>query len=285
MGRQRRRRPDRTTPSDPPVGVPTGVGVVRVADDPARPRVSLLAIDQHVHGAVDTGDPTHLALGYLDRLGRLVEVLRPDTDGDPGTIVHLGGGAFALPRALLARARAAGRPVDTQLIMERSKAVIRVAREQLGLRDQPDLIVRSGDARTGIERLGERQALMVVGDAFVGLETPRQLATVEFLDHVRRVLVPGGVYVVNLVDQPPYPVVAAQAATARQVFSTVFVVADRGVANLKDPGNAFLVATDRDIALGELGHRLAVGTHPSAVVRPGRLATLAASARPRHDTD
>ncbi len=263
----------------------TGVGVVRVADDPTRPRVSLLAIDQHVHGAVDTGDPTHLALGYLDRLGRLVEVLRPDTGGEPGTIVHLGGGAFALPRALLARARAAGRPADTQLVMERSRAVIRVAREQLGLRDQPDLVVRSGDARAGIERLGDRQALMVVGDAFVGLETPRQLATVEFLDHVRRVLVPDGVYVVNLVDQPPHPVVAAQAATARAVFDTVFVVADRGVANLRDPGNAFLVATDRDVALGELGHLLAVGAHPSAVVRPGRLTALADSARPRHDSD
>lgn len=259
----------------------TGVGRAVVRAHPRHPGALSLLIDEHVHGVYDPADPARLHVDYQARLLGLLEVLLDRSGvGDAPHVVHLGGGAFALPRALAAR-----RPGVTQQVVERSAAIIRLATEQLDLRAGPGLSVRKGDARAQLSRLGDGVADVVVGDAFVGLETPRHLATVEFCTEVRRVLRPGGWYVVNLVDERPWSVLGAHAATAGEVWPELTAVGSRGVARLVDPGNVMLLAGEAALDHEALGHRLAVGAHPSAVVAPGRLDALARQHRPRHDTD
>lgn len=251
------------------------MGRVEVRTDPRGAGLRTVMIDGQVHGTIDLSDPARLVVDYQARLVDLVIALEPP----PGTAVHLGGGAFAIPRALIARAEGAGRPADPQLVVERSAAIITLARKHLGLRPSPGLVVRKADGRAAIRRLDDRSASLVVGDAFDGPDTPRHLSTVDFLQEVSRVLRPGGRYVVNLVDEPPFGGLAAHFAAAAEVFAQVFAIADRGVARLRDPGNVLLVGTDDPVALGPLGHALAVGAHPSAVITDGRLRALGGRAQ------
>ena len=47
---------------------------------------------------------------------------------------------------------------------------------------------------------------------------PWHLTTTEFLEQIERVLRPGGMYVMNLIDYPPLGFVRAEAATAGRLF-------------------------------------------------------------------
>lgn len=259
--------------------VDTGVGQAVVRPDPRHAGALALVIDGNVHGVVDQADPARLHLDYQARLLALVEVLL-DGLGRAGRVAHLGGGAFAIPRALAAR-----REGVSQVVVERSAAVIKLAQQGLGLRATPDLEVVKGDGRAQLRRIPDGSVDVLVADAFVGLDTPAHMATVEFYEAVARVLAPDGWYVVNLVDEQPWSVLGAHASTAGEVWAGRLAVGSRGVARLVDPGNVLLVAGHGRLDHDTLGHRLAVGAHPSAVVAPGRLDALARLHRPRRDSD
>lgn len=267
-------RRDRPRPA--PVRLETGVGEVELVADPRRPGGRVLMIDGQLHGAVDLDDPAWLGLDYQVRLVAVLEVLLPA--GAAGEVVHLGGGAFGIPRAL-----AAARPGLRHTVVERSGAVIALAERELGVRASGSLRIRRGDARSHLRRLPDGSVAAVVGDAFVGGRTPPHLATVEFAELLGRVLQPGGAYVLNLIDQPPYPVLARHAATLREVFGELAVVLARGAARRHRPDNVLLLAADTPLPTAELASRLAGGTHPSELLSATRLDALAASAAPLHD--
>ncbi len=254
----------------------TGVGVAEVVAD-ASGSGGTLFIDGFIHGHVDPTDPTRLSLDYQARLTTIVLALLPE---GPSSVVHLGGGAFAVPRAI-----AADRPDATQLVIERSAAIIGLAERQLGLRRGGGLVVRKGDARAALARLPDASVDVVVGDAFVGHDTPRHLSTVEFMAEVRRVLRPVGRYVVNIIDEQPWTGLGTQAAAAVAVFEDVAGLGSRGVARLRDPGNVFLVGSASRIPRPRLEHAGAVARHPVALVADGQLLALARRERARHDGD
>lgn len=263
------RRPQRR------VAVDTGVGHAQVVPDPGARSAATLFIDGFVHGRVDPDDPTRLELDYQDRLATVVLALLPPDDA---CIVHLGGGAFAVPRAIRA-----ARPEVGQTVFERSGALIGLARRELGLRPDHRLVVRKGDARAGLSRLPDRAVDLVVGDAFVGHDTPRHLTTAEFFAEVARVVGPDGYFVGNIVDEAPWSRLGVQAAAAAQVFGDIAAASARGVARLRDPGNVFLVATCQRVSRGVLRSAGAVARHPLALVPDGRLRALARQHRPRYD--
>ncbi|MDO9444281.1 MAG: fused MFS/spermidine synthase, partial [Dehalococcoidia bacterium] len=82
-----------------------------------------------------------------------------------------------------------------------------------------------GDARLALPDQPADSADFVVGDAFGGLSVPWHLTTREFMREVDRVLTPGGVYVVNVIDYPPLGFAKAEAATFLEVFEHVAVIA------------------------------------------------------------
>jgi spermidine synthase len=84
---------------------------------------------------------------------------------------------------------------------------------------------RIGDARTEVATSGSDSANFVIGDAFSGISVPWHLTTSEFLDDVAAVLVPNGLYIMNLIDAGHYDLARAEAQTFRAVFGEVAVVA------------------------------------------------------------
>src|SRR4051794_22086146 len=136
-------------------------------------------------------------MDYLHRLATALDVLLPRAG--PADVVHLGGGAFALPRYV-----AATRPLARQEVYELEPALVKLARTHLRLRRSPALRVRVGDARALLERRPPGRADVVVGDVFVGTDIPGHLSEAAFVQVVRRALRPGGVHLLNVVDGPPF---------------------------------------------------------------------------------
>jgi spermidine synthase len=111
----------------------------------------------------------------------------------------------------------------------------------------PDLVIRTGDARLSIRGEPTDAYDVVFGDAFGGLAVPWHLTTVEFLELVRDRLRPGGVYAMNIIDHPPLDFVRAQVATAGTVFSDVALLATGPRLAGGEGGNFMLVASDAPI--------------------------------------
>ncbi|MEE8600420.1 spermidine synthase [Euzebya tangerina] len=255
--------------------VETGVGRAEVVDLGGGER--RLTLDEEIHGQVNLENPTRLAVDYQSRLCQILVALEVPHGG---RVLHIGGGAFAVPRALQVH-----RPDLTQTVVERSGAIIRLAERSLGLRRSPTLVVRKGDGRAAVRRLPDDAVDVVVGDAFVGQQTPPPLMTVEFLTEVRRAVGARGIYVVNIVDEQPWSRLGAHAAAAETVFDHIAAVGSRGVARLVDPGNVFLLASAAPLPAAALRRAGAVHRDPFALVAQGRLTALARSTRPRRDSD
>jgi SAM-dependent methyltransferase len=194
--------------------------------------------------------------------------------GEPARIVHLGGGGFTLPRHI-----AATRPAARQEVYELDPAIVALARAHLRLRSSGGLRIRVGDARALLERRPPESADLVVGDAFTGTDVPAHLATVEFARAVRRVLRPGGHYLLNAIDAPPHEWGRAQAATLAAAFGHVVVFGGREVVRGRRAGNVLYVASDRP---PRLAGRLTGGPYPSEVLDG---AAFAGGARPLKDVE
>ncbi len=188
-----------------------------VVADTARSGGRLLVLDTLRHSYVDLDDPTHLEFDYARNVVDVIAATYPSGALD---VLHIGGGGFTLPRYL-----AATRPGTNSLVLELDPDLVRLARDDLGLQTGPLLDVRTGDARLGITELPDDSRDVVIGDAFGGLAVPWHLTTAEFLDEVNRVLRPGGIYVLNMIDHPPLAFARAEAATLRRVFDEVAIVA------------------------------------------------------------
>lgn len=135
---------------------------------------------------VDLADPRHLEFAYL-RWARLV--LRAFAARE---VLHVGGAACTLARALLAE-----EPASRHEVFEVDQAVVEIARAHLGLRRQPGLKVRIADGREALARRADDSADAAVIDAFVGARVPRHLVTAEALAGCARV---APLTVVNVVD-------------------------------------------------------------------------------------
>ena len=208
-----------------------------VRADPRRASGRLLVLDGVPNSYVDLKDPRHLQLDYARWLAPAL--------GRARDAVFIGGGGFTLPRYL-----AAVRPASRSVVLEVDGELVELARSRLGLGDVPGMRVRTGDARMTLRRERDRSADLVVGDAFGGPVVPWHLTTREFLADVRRVLRPGGVYAINVIDLGPQRLARAEAATLVDSFADVAVVrrprAGGGGRNL------VLLASDRALSPREL---------------------------------
>jgi spermidine synthase len=207
-----------------------------VVPDPDRASGRLLLLDDLRHAYVDLADPRHLEFRYVRQIADVADLMAPAPPA-PLRALHLGGGGFTLPRYLLAT-----RPGSDNLVLEVDRRVVELGRERLGLRTGPGLRVRLGDARVTLRDEPSRSRDLVVGDAFGALAVPWHLTTREFLEEVRRVLRPGGVYAMNLIDQTPNRFARAEAATLAAVFGHVAVAIPRD-----GGGNFVMLASERPL--------------------------------------
>ncbi len=209
-----------------------------------------LILDQLTHAYVDLADPTVIRFGYVQRFA---DAAGPylDTFDRPMDVLHLGGGGFTFPRYLEAT-----RPGARQVVLELDPRVLQVAQEELGFTPSDAISVRVGDARRSIEVLPDDSFDLVVGDAFGGLAVPWHLTTTEFIGEIQRVLRPGGMYVMNLIDYPPLGFVRAEAATARLLFDHVAVLATPAPLAGRGGGNVVLVASAEPLDVAAVTARI-----------------------------
>ena len=236
----------------------------------------LLLVDGQESSYVDLEDPTRLSFAYVRRIGDLVDLHAPV--GEPLHAVHVGGGGFTLPRYI-----AATRPGSRSVVFERDAGLVELAREALGLRTSARMRVRVGDGRELLRALPERSADAVVVDAFDGPLVPAHLTTVEFVRETRRVLRPGGLCVLNIIDIPPLELARAAAATLLAVFGHGAVLAPRRLLRGREGGNVVLAAAGRTLPVDGLRERAAQADQPEDVLAGEELAAFTGGARPLSD--
>jgi len=221
-----------------PCDTETDYHCANVHADPGRPGGRTLVLDDLIHSYVDLDDLGHLALPYARWMADAIAAL----PAGPLEAVYIGGGGFTLPRYVAAK-----RPGSRARVLEVDEELVALARRRLGLRTGPALRVRVGDARVTMREEPTDSADLIIGDAFGGRSVPWHLTTAEFARDIRRVLRPGGLYALNLIDRGELGLLRAEAATLLDVFADVRVVAH---ARDDEPvgGNVVFLASERALA-------------------------------------
>lgn len=255
-----------------PCDVETTYYCARLIPDDLRSGGRMLVLDTLRHSYVDLDDPTHLELRYSRVFADLLATTAPP--GRPLDALHVGGGGFTMPRYV-----AAVRPGSRNLVLEIDGGLVKLARQRLGLVTGEGLQVRVGDARLLVGELGDAGYDVVLGDAFGGLAVPWHLTTLEFAGEIRRVLRPGGVYLLNLIDHPPLRFVRAEVRTLLRVFDHVAVIAPPARVDGEVGGNFVVAASDAPLDGARLAAQIrARGGDEDVLV--GRLAVAFAGGSP-----
>jgi protein-L-isoaspartate O-methyltransferase len=232
--------------------------------DPRRPSGRLLRQADMEASYVDLADPSHLEFDYMRWMRIVLRSARTRR------VLHVGGGACALPRAL-----AAEDPGGRQLVCEVDARVLALAREHLGLRRAPGLRVRHADGRAVIDAQPGASWDAIVIDAFVGALIPRHLITGQAIDGVARV---APLALVNMVDDRSARELRLIAAALRASYPSVWALGDRG-------GNTVLIGSVARLDLGRIAASGAADPSPAAVTVPVELERLVAGTVALRDVD
>jgi spermidine synthase len=228
-----------TGTTDSPCEAETKYHCVKLEADPQRANAYALVLDDTYHSYVALDDPTHLQYDYVRWIANAIDAAFPKDE--PLDVVFVGGGGFTLPRWLLAT-----RPGSQAEVLEVDEELIEFDEERLGLEPTPGLEIEVGDARVGMLSRGDDSADVVVGDAFGNYAVPWHLATTEWIEEVRRVLKPDGLYALNVIDLGSLDLMRAEAATVLDKFKHVRLVTF-GEEERALGGNGVLLASDREI--------------------------------------
>jgi spermidine synthase len=224
---------------DSPCEAETKYHCLNLEADPERPNGYGLLLDDVHHSYVDLDDPTYLEFSYVKWIAKAIRATNPGRQ--PLNAVFVGGGGFTLPRWLLATM-----PGSQAQVLEVDEELVEFDEERLGLRRIPGMKIDVGDARIGMLEIADDSADVVVGDAFGNLAVPWHLATAEWIEEVKRVLKPDGLYTLNVIDLGELDLLRAEAATVLESFDHVVMVT-YGIEGRPFGGNGVLLASDRPI--------------------------------------
>jgi spermidine synthase len=223
--------------------------------DPVRPSGRLLRQGGMDASYVDLADPSHLEFDYMRWLRIVLRAARAHR------VLHVGGGACALARAL-----AAEDPGGRQEVCEVDPDVLALAREHLGLRRTPGLRVRLAEGRAFLARQGPRSWDAVVIDAFVSATVPRRLITVQALTDVARV---APLALVNVVDNRSARDVRAVGAALSIAYPRVWALGARA-------GNTIVAGGRARLALERIAAQAAADPSPARLTAPDAMTLLLA---------
>ncbi len=236
----------------------------------------LLYLGGTAQSHVDLDDPTHLELEYARRLGHVIDLMAPE--GIPLRALHLGGGALSLPRYV-----AVTRPGSRQCVVDNNEDLVALVVERLPLWPGWQVHLEVADARDVLERVGAGTVELLVCDVFAGSRIPAHLTSREFVAAVRRALVDGGTYAVNIADSAPLAFARSQLATVRSAFSDVCVLVEPTVLEGRRFGNLVVVASSGPLPVDGLARRAAADPFPARVLHGTALDALVGDAAPISD--
>jgi hypothetical protein len=213
---------------------------------------------------VDLADVTHLEFDYMRWLRIVLRAAAARR------VLHVGGGACALARAL-----AVEDPGGRQEVCEIDADVLALAREHLGLRRAQGLRIRHRDGRVHLAAQANGSWDAIVIDAFVGVRVPPRLITVEALSDAARV---APLTLINVVDNRSAREVRSAAATMAAAYPRVWTLGNRA-------GNSLVVGckTSGCPDLAVVAARAAADPSPARVTPPERIAQAIASTLPLGD--
>ncbi len=197
----------------------TDFGEAELIPEPERPGCWTLLINGLPQSHVDLPHPRRLHFDYLRWLGYVIDAAAPPAH--PLRVLHLGGGALALPRFT-----AATRPGSTQLVVEHDAALMSLVRRVLPLPERSGVRVRHAEARETVAAMAPARFDLVVADYPA---IPAGLG-----DQIARLLRPGGHYAANLLGRAK--------ALAPAGFHDACLIADPNVLRGRRDGNVVLAA-------------------------------------------
>ena len=221
-----------------------------------------LVVDGTPQSHVSLDDPSQLFFEYVQRMGHVIDQLR--TPGEPITAIHLGAGAFTIPRYIHAT-----RPGSRQQVIELEMDLVDLVREHLPLPKDAQIRLRHGDARETLKKLPDGlkgAADLVVVDVFSGARTPAHVTSIEFYTELAEFLAPAGVVLVNVADGPGLAFARSQASTLQTVLGNVAALAETQILKGRRFGNVVMVASKTALPTEWMPRLLAGGPHPSVVV-------------------
>ncbi|MFE4541789.1 spermidine synthase [Arthrobacter sp. NPDC056727] len=239
----------------------------------------LLRINGVMSSHIDLADPLFLDFEYMRWMSALIEsrwapATRPRLRG-----LHLGGGACSLARYFHA-----AYPDARQVVVELDGKLAEYVRGWFDLPKAPLLRLRVGEARAVTETLTPDTRDFIIRDVFAGAVTPVPLTTAEFNGHVRRVLAPGGIYVVNSGDGPDLKNAREDAATIAAAFKHTIIIADPAMLKGRRYGNMVMAGSDEPFDDDpQLARRLLGGAVPAHIWNDAKVRAFAAGAQVRHD--
>lgn len=270
-----------------PVVLDSGL-TAEIEEDRWVPGAILLTVDGTPQSHVNLRDPGELFFEYVRRIGHVIDLFRPP--GEPISALHLGGGAFTLPRYVEAT-----RPDSRQQVVELESRLVELVRKAAPLPKRASIRVRHGDAREVLSRLpaGMLGAMdLVVVDVFAGSRTPAHVSSTEFYGLIGPLLAPDGLVVVNATDGAGLAFARGQAATLGSVFETVAAIGEPQTLKGRRFGNVVLIASAGAPALHEdrnpldwLPRLLAGGPHPARMLAGRELSDWMGGAKPVSDAD
>lgn len=193
---------------------------VAVAWDPER-GVRTVVLDNLVHGFVLPDQPRMLLYPYIAAYASAYEVLRTSI-GRELTSLHLGGGAYTLPRFLVDAF-----PDDPVIVAEIDPGVTEANHVAARLERPPPFELHHADARAVVRDLVRegRTVDAIFADAFTDYSIPFHLATVEFYRELDAILSDDGWALLNVIDDLDRPaMLAAILATIAAVHPHVAVL-------------------------------------------------------------
>jgi MFS family permease len=259
-----------------PCDIETAYHCATIVVDPTRPNGRLLTLNSARHSYVDLSDPRYLDFAYTQWLGAFVDTFQ--STGTPIRALHVGGGGFTLPRYVEAT-----RPGSYNRVLELDGELVRLDEARLGVVPGPLLEIAVGDARLSLGLEPAQSYDVVIGDAFGHLAVPWHLTTTEFVDDVRRVLRPNGVYALNVIDYPPDRLIRAEVVTIQRSFSYVALVAPPEAVAGRRGSNFVVLASNDPLPLDRLRPVIAGLPKPATVLDGQGLSDFCGVAQPLTD--
>jgi len=233
-----------------------------------------LVVDGTPQSHVNMDDPSELFFEYIQRMGHVIDQI--GTPGQPITAVHLGAGAFTLPRYIEAT-----RPGSRQQVVEIESDLVDFVRTHLPWSPRAQIKVRHGDARAVLAKFpaGLRGSVdLLVVDIFSGARTPAHVTSLEFYTEAVSLLSDDGIVLVNVADGPGLAFAKAATSTLSSVVADVAVLAETQILKGRRFGNVVLVGSRSPLPLEWMPRILAGGPHPAKVVAGAELRDFIAGA-------